>query len=461
MAIDFPASPTVNQLFAADDKLWQWDGVAWTAYLAANAASIHGQSHGSAGVDPVTLAQSQVTGLTTDLAAKAPLASPIFSGNVGIGTSSPTSRLVVNGGTGTSQTRFEVNTTQVQEVSTNAAQNAYADRLSDASSYIWKITGSERMRIDASGNVGIGTSSPAERLRVDSTAGSANWIVRARNVGIGNDTGIWADASNNMQFAGRNGAGNLSVVVQTAGSSYLNGGNVGIGTSSPADKLDVAGTIRVVGSAPAGSRTLLFNNSSASVDYGTLLGHLNASGYDAQISLGGTGGSADRISLITGDGAGNVTERFRLGSAGLITGTGTSLGAWTAYTPTFTGFTKGNATLDFAYSKIGKTVHFRGSFIFGSTSVMTGPLDFTLPFQLSSGYTFIQNIGRVTVWDISGPVYFGDMVKISGGAGGDTVRCVMNLASTVTLSNQEIGATTPMTWTTGDVLFVNGTYEAA
>ena len=71
MAIDFPSSPTVNDLFGADDKLWQWDGVAWTAYLAANAASMHGASHGSAGVDPVTLAQSQVTGLTTSLSGKA------------------------------------------------------------------------------------------------------------------------------------------------------------------------------------------------------------------------------------------------------------------------------------------------------------------------------------------------------------------------------------------------------
>ena len=71
MAIDFPSSPTVNQLFGADDKLWQWDGVAWTAYLAANAASMHGASHGSAEVDPVTITQSQVTGLTTSLSNKA------------------------------------------------------------------------------------------------------------------------------------------------------------------------------------------------------------------------------------------------------------------------------------------------------------------------------------------------------------------------------------------------------
>jgi len=40
----------------------------------------HASTHASAGSDPVTIAESQVTNLTTDLAAKAPLASPAFTG---------------------------------------------------------------------------------------------------------------------------------------------------------------------------------------------------------------------------------------------------------------------------------------------------------------------------------------------------------------------------------------------
>lgn len=40
----------------------------------------HAASHGSGGADALTLAQSQITNLTTDLAAKAPLASPALSG---------------------------------------------------------------------------------------------------------------------------------------------------------------------------------------------------------------------------------------------------------------------------------------------------------------------------------------------------------------------------------------------
>jgi hypothetical protein len=42
----------------------------------------HAATHGSAGSDPVTLAQSQITNLVSDLSAKAPSASPTFTGTV-------------------------------------------------------------------------------------------------------------------------------------------------------------------------------------------------------------------------------------------------------------------------------------------------------------------------------------------------------------------------------------------
>lgn len=42
----------------------------------------HASSHASGGSDPITIAQSQVTSLTTDLSAKAPIDNPTFTGNV-------------------------------------------------------------------------------------------------------------------------------------------------------------------------------------------------------------------------------------------------------------------------------------------------------------------------------------------------------------------------------------------
>jgi hypothetical protein len=81
-------------------------------------------------------------------------------GNVGIGTSSPSSRLAVNGGTSTSQIRWEVNNAAfTQEVSTNAAANAYVYKSNDASYHIWKVSSTEAARIDSSGNLLVGTSS--------------------------------------------------------------------------------------------------------------------------------------------------------------------------------------------------------------------------------------------------------------------------------------------------------------
>lgn len=53
----------------------------WAAYSAAGGVAAHAASHASGGSDPVTLAESQVTNLTSDLAAKAPLASPALTGN--------------------------------------------------------------------------------------------------------------------------------------------------------------------------------------------------------------------------------------------------------------------------------------------------------------------------------------------------------------------------------------------
>lgn len=46
----------------------------------ARTPTAHATSHGSGGSDPITIAESQVTNLTTDLAAKAPLASPTLTG---------------------------------------------------------------------------------------------------------------------------------------------------------------------------------------------------------------------------------------------------------------------------------------------------------------------------------------------------------------------------------------------
>ena len=107
----------------------------------------------------------------------------------------------------------------------------------DGSNFIVTNTGSERMRINSSGNVGIGTTSPDFKLDVNGDvrieekhyllfggvgAQDANWIVQNTQGG---------DFSINEGFSG------VRFFIE-------NGGNLGIGTTTPSQKLDVNGNVQ-------------------------------------------------------------------------------------------------------------------------------------------------------------------------------------------------------------------------
>jgi len=85
-AIVFPSSPSVNQTFTASGKQWQWDGTAWQ--LLNIASSPHADTHASGGTDRITISQTQVIDLNSDIsalnaviAAKASLASTSTKGS--------------------------------------------------------------------------------------------------------------------------------------------------------------------------------------------------------------------------------------------------------------------------------------------------------------------------------------------------------------------------------------------
>lgn len=149
-------------------------------------------------------------------------------GNVGIGTASPNSKLNVRGGT--------LNIGNLTE---------YAGGLQvqnqDASKPVFTAYGTdnvEKMRIANNGDIGIGTNSPTQRLDVNGTARIRNKMM------IGTDwTGGGAlSVRNNVA------SDNIATFV-SADNSYKavlkDNGNFGIGTNSPTQKLDVAGTARL------------------------------------------------------------------------------------------------------------------------------------------------------------------------------------------------------------------------
>ncbi len=105
------------------------------------------------------------------------------------------------------------------------------------------------------GNVGIGTTSPGTRLNVYSS-GTSTDVFRI-NASDGTSVFEVTEGSDGRGYAGiKDTSGVRQILLDTAGVSYFNGGNVGIGTTNPDNLLQVAGLID-------------FNNT----DYSTKIGY--------------------------------------------------------------------------------------------------------------------------------------------------------------------------------------------
>ena len=182
------------------------------------------------------------------------------TGQVSIGTDNPTVLFQVSSSSGvTSYTdqvsdvfKIEGNTDQGINISTGDSSNGYiafsntSTRAAGALGYDQGLNSltiftdnTERLRVDGSGNVGIGTASPLGRLHVERVAASAGWVIRGQTASVSNESGLYMDASNNIELAVRDGSGTLTAAVKSSGDTFFNGGNVGIGTSSPSGKIHV------------------------------------------------------------------------------------------------------------------------------------------------------------------------------------------------------------------------------
>jgi hypothetical protein len=153
-----------------------------------------------------------------------------------------------------------------------------------------------------------------------------------------------------------------------------------------------------------------------------------------------------------------LTERLRVDSNGLITGTG-SLGAWTTYTPTLggTGWAIGNGTASGFYCQIGKVMFIRVNIVFGNTSTFgAGGITCSLPANANGSFPAAAS-GVVRYVDSSASaIYAGH-----GGIASNTFNFqYFNTNGSGQLSTVT-STSAPFTWADTDIIRLTMAYEIA
>ena len=191
------------------------------------------------------------------------------SGRVGIGYASPSHKLHV---------RAEADGDWVSRI-TNTEATAGANyglkidggsNASDVALEVSSLAGTHLFEVRGDGNVGIGTTSPVGKLTIVDTTSSST--VQKFHVGRATNAGLYITDTDNssyikaIQDEDEAGYGNLILAADSAGSKdgfisfesegekmrITADGKVGIGTTSPAQKLDVRGIAKIGDSASNG-----------------------------------------------------------------------------------------------------------------------------------------------------------------------------------------------------------------
>jgi hypothetical protein len=190
----------------------------------------------------------------------------VFDGSVGIGTTDPgTDKLKVAGSVNITSGNlivkenidaknrvFIVNSLSVGGTVAGAAGQIFAGDLmlgfNDATATITTYDANEDLNINPTGDVGVGTDTPTQKLQVIGNVVSGTAAGGDGAYYLGNPShGISRDGQNTVNIFTLSGGSEGAIRLNTEGSTRLmvtKDGNVGIGTTGPTQKLDVAGYVK-------------------------------------------------------------------------------------------------------------------------------------------------------------------------------------------------------------------------
>ncbi|WKZ27142.1 MAG: hypothetical protein QY311_00050 [Candidatus Paceibacterota bacterium] len=247
-------------------------------------------------------------------------------GNLGVGTRTPDAKLdilgdIIASGSATAAQNIVIHATSTTSNGTGNDGRWYLRANTGAGSLdrfsIHNNAGSEFFTIASAGNVGIGTTNPIATLELNQTAviGDPFLLIadgsnKAAELGDATDGGTNAYGYLRLMS---NGTSNTMLSGYSASASYMQaaGGNLGVGTRTPDQKLDVAGNILA---STSGTTADLILNAHSQTGNGT--------GYDGRWYLRANTGAttADRFSIMNNAN----TEVFTIASNGNV-GIGTTI----------------------------------------------------------------------------------------------------------------------------------------